>query len=104
MLRELVDICRTVVRGDRIRVSPSEGRLLRLQPSCVLMIGSETIRIKSRTVEDSLKHPTVTYECETDFASGILFVQLLPHHRIDVEWRIENAHQKIAESDVIVLG
>lgn len=104
MLRELFEFCQSVLSRDRIRVSPSEGRLLRLAPPCVLTIGSETVRIVSRTVSETVDGPMIRYECETGYGPGELTVRLANDLRSDVRWQNEKSCQAIAEQDVVVFG
>ncbi len=102
MIRQLLELAKSLIKQDRIRVSPSEGRLLRLSPSCVLTIGSETVRIVSRTVRDTPDGPSVSYECETDSGYGQLVIQLTRTFRTDATWRANGVDTPIAEADLLV--
>jgi hypothetical protein len=100
----ILQTCRAIVCGDRIRVAPSEGRLLRLSPPCVLMIGSETVQIVSRTVSESSAGPIVLYDCDTEFGAAVLSVRLLMNQCCEVTWQAGTSEASIAESDVVVFG
>ncbi len=106
MLKELFEFCQSVLSRDRIRVSPSDGRLLRLAPPCALTIGSETVRVVSRTVSETAFGPVVSYECETDFGMAELTVRLTGDYRgglsSEITWTNEQSRQAIAEQDVVV--
>lgn len=105
MLKELCQLVHSVIARDKIRVPPSEGRLLRLSPPCALMIGTETVSVVSRTVCDTREGPCVTYACRTNFEDGILVVRLIDGFRCDVLWAIgDDSPRSIAEDDVVVFG
>lgn len=105
MLRALIGFCQSVLCRDRIRVSPSEGRLLRLSPPCVLTIGSETVQIVSRTVSATTDGPSVQYECETDYGVARLTVKLTEAMRTQVDWSPPDGRPiPLAETDVVVFG
>ena len=104
MLRTFIEFCQSVLCRDRIRVPPSEGRLLRLSPPCVLTIGSETVLIVSRTVSETTDGPSVRYECETDYGSAELIVRLNAM-KTQVEWKNqEGTTTPLAEADLVVFG
>jgi hypothetical protein len=47
---------------DAIRVSPREGRLLRLQPPCIINIDEHEILVEKRTVADHPQGAQVIYD------------------------------------------
>lgn len=104
MIRSVIELCRSVLKQDRVRISPSEGRLLRLSPPCVLTIGPRTVRIVSRTVSETASGPTVTYECETDLGPAELIVRLTRMLRNDVSLLENGIEHELAESDLVVFG
>lgn len=67
MVRELCrDFVRLVVawwRVDRVRVSPEEGRLLRLEPPCFVVVAGRPAEVLSRTLGRDPGGPFVSYEC-----------------------------------------
>jgi len=52
--------------NDRIRCSPTEGRLLQLSPRSIIVIEGEWAVVRRRTVQPSCAEPVVSYECETN--------------------------------------
>ena len=61
----LGDLLRAWWRVDRIRVSSSSGRLLRIFPPCLISIGDQTIEVVSRRVSLAPAGAGVCYECRT---------------------------------------
>jgi len=61
---------------DRVRVSPREGRLLRLQPACLVRINDLLFEVVSRHVQPSSEGPTVIYDCSGSEGDGRLVVRL----------------------------
>jgi hypothetical protein len=49
--------------SDRIRAAPSEGRLLRLVPPCLLRVRGEPAWVKERRVLHTATGPCVVYRC-----------------------------------------
>jgi hypothetical protein len=60
-------------RVDRVRVSPREGRLLRLQPPCLLVICERIVEIRERRLDPS--GSWVVYQCHTFPAAGFLWAR-----------------------------
>ncbi len=104
MIRSVIELCRSILKQDRVRISPSEGRLLRLSPPCVLTIGSRTVRIVSRMVSETGSGPIVTYECETESGLAELIVRLNRMLSSDVTLFENGVEYQLAESDVVVFG
>jgi hypothetical protein len=65
-------------RGDRIRVSPREGRLLRLKPPCFLRIAGEPVQVTRRQVIRGAVGLTIVYHCEMATGPCELVVQPMP--------------------------
>ncbi len=65
-------------RRDRIRVSPREGRLLRLRPPCHLLIRGLAVEVLERANQPhgSSGRPSVVYSCWTASGPGELIVEL----------------------------
>ena len=53
LLGKLLALVRSWWRCDRVRVSPREGRLLRLKPPCLVRVGDTIIDVTSRTVGET---------------------------------------------------
>ena len=50
-LRRALELLSSWWRVDRIRVAPSEGELLRLEPPAIVTVDGEDVEIVSRSVE-----------------------------------------------------
>lgn len=103
-IKRVVNGVRDLIRRDRIRVGPDEGRLLRLTPPCLLTIGLQTVTIVSRTVSQTQDGPRVRYGCETEDGSAELTIRLTPAFRTDVTWSESGRDVGLAESDIVVFG
>ena len=57
---------------DRIRVSPSEGRFLRIRPEAILVIGGIEAEVVSRSVTGTNLNSVICLNCETAAGSGEL--------------------------------
>ena len=90
-------------RGDRIRVSPMDGQLLRLQPPCWLHICNRYAEVVNRRVADG--KPAVIYECRTSSGSGTLLVEVggLACEPA-IEWRENGLATRLALQDVEVFS
>lgn len=65
LLSKLSGWIRSWWRVDRVRVSPTEGRLLRLEPPCWLRVEGTLVEVFSRTVGETTGGPFVTYGCRS---------------------------------------
>lgn len=65
LLAALVDLLRAWWRVDRIRASPREGRLLRLEVADFLTVRGEPARVVARRVGVDAEGRFVAYRCET---------------------------------------
>ena len=70
MLRSLLELVGAWWRTDRIRVSPAEGRLLRLRRGSVVRLREQTAVVRQRWVGRSASGPYVNYDCEVDGGGG----------------------------------
>lgn len=81
-------------RRDKIRVSPAEGRLLRLQPPCYLRLLGETVEVRARRPLPG--GGGVSYECVGTEAIGVgeLRVRISARglrHPPEVDWLASGA-------------
>jgi len=98
LVRQLGRLLHSWWRGDRIRVSPEEGRLLRLRPPCWLLIDGATVEVVGRTVPDAGRR--VLYSCRTHSGVGTLAVSL--DDKVNLHWH-DGAHTRpIMASDIEV--
>src|SRR5947208_433179 len=61
---------------DRIRASPSEGRLLRLLPPCYLRIADEPAEVVSRQVKQDAGALVIVYGCKSAVGDFEVLVRL----------------------------
>jgi hypothetical protein len=61
LCRLLADALRVWWQQDRIRISPNEGRLLRLQIPCILTVNGNLVELTGRTVFRSSTGNYVVY-------------------------------------------
>jgi hypothetical protein len=88
-------------RGDRIRVSPAAGLLLRLWPTCCLQINGQYVEVVDRAVQDG--KPAVVYGCRTGNGTGSLIVERgSPTAEIAIEWREGGQIVRLLAADVEV--
>ncbi len=73
----LLDCIRSWWRVDRIRASPTEGRLLRLHPPCFVVIGGRSFEIAHRVVGQDSEGPFVDYNVSSPDGPGRLLVRLI---------------------------
>jgi hypothetical protein len=86
---------------DRIRVSPREGRLLSLEPPCVVFITSRPAQVVERIAPDPIApEPTVTYRCRTATSTAELRVRLTSPQELHITWRESGRERVIPESEV----
>jgi len=74
-LRELVQAW---WNKDRVRVSPREGRLLRVAVGSILFIEGERHQVLGRDTIDTSHGPVIRYQCESANAECELWVVATP--------------------------
>ena len=100
---------------DRIRVSPLEGRFLRIKPGAILVIGGIEAEVVSRSVTGTNLNSVICLNCETAAGSGelqfdittasgpasILWKYAGECHSLDPDdievWRNENSHVRATQ-------
>ena len=104
LVRRLCHLLHSWWHTDRIRVSPAEGRLLRLQPPCMLMLGGQPVELLRRTV---CRTPGcwVVYACRTRSGSGKLIVRSGDvSHGPDIVWQEAGRTKQLSETDIDVFA
>ena len=73
--RQLAGLLHLWWRGDRIRVGPDQGRLLRLRPPCHLLISGRPLEVIGREVRHRDAGVSLVYSCEAVTGLGRLIVE-----------------------------
>ena len=92
-------------QADRVRISPSEGRLLSLPVPCILRIGGRYVQVRRRCTGMNADGPYVLYECIADTQPAQLIVSPCPAPRLQVvQWRCEGVGQALDPDDIEVFA
>ena len=90
---------------DRVRVSPVVGRLLRLRPPCVIAINGHAIEVVSRSVHQTPRGPSVSYDCRARFGPGRLIVTPVAASNVPrVEWHEIGCTCELSAAEIEVWG
>lgn len=90
-------------RVDRIRSSPVEGRLLRLQPPAYLVIDGKTIEVTRRVIGQDRDGAFVSYDCLENGSAGCLMVRLARDlGTLPIRWIGAYGERVLDERDVSV--
>lgn len=101
----LAELLRRWWRIDRIRVSPRSGRLLRLEPPCLLSIDGQTIEIVGRTAAPNGSGAAVLYDCRTTNGTATLAVGLsAPGRPLSIVWQAGDEECELLEEELEVWG
>ena len=88
---------------DRIRVSPREGRLLRLTQGSILVIEGETASILARAVENDPHRRCVRYRCQTTEGRALLEVWWSQQGDITcLRWHFQGQIRELHEEEIEV--
>lgn len=92
-------------QADRVRVSPLEGRLLRMQPPCIVRVLGRYAQVRGRRTGQTPRGPYVCYDCELDDGHAQLWVEPIgPLCGQRVRW-IEPAKEHLLDArEVEVFG
>ena len=98
LVKQVWQQARSWWRHDRIRVSPREGRLLRLQPGDLLQIDGLQVEVLSRSVE-----PTLRLVCQIDFGRAELTITQSPTgHPEIISWTTDTECRRLSEDEIEV--
>ena len=92
-------------QGDRVRVSPAQGRLLRLQPPCILRIGDRVYEVIDRRVGNVPEGAFVAYGCDDGVEHcelRVFPVGLTAQPRVLI--RTSNGEVELEACDILVFG
>jgi hypothetical protein len=102
IIHALVSLLRSWWQVDRVRISPREGALLRLQPPCLLMIGNQRVEVLARK-EPGEEKTVVVYNCNTGQGPATLRIDLVDQgRRTSVHWQIAGEIYQLSAEDVEV--
>jgi len=105
LLRSTGGLVRDWWNVDRIRISPRDGRLMRLRPPCIIRVSGQIVEVLRRAVGETSAGPYVTYECHNgDRPCLIRVTPVGPIHRPTVVWIEGDKEFEISESEVVFLG
>ena len=74
LLRDLFKLFRSWWQVDRVRISPTEGRLLRLIPPCIICVNGRPVEVLRRSVSRKTAEVIVQYDCLCEGRLAQLFV------------------------------
>jgi hypothetical protein len=98
--RKLCRLIRLWWTGDRIRVSPIEGRLLRVQPGDLLSVAGTDIEVVDRFV---IGESSLCLICRTQQGTAELHVPVFSRHEPqEVLWIDSGRELRLTPSDVEV--
>ena len=101
--RDLVRLVRSWWRVDRVRISLDEGRLLRFEPPCIVVVEARPAEVLARTTGQSAAGPFVAYDCRSALGPCRLQVGLPgPGLAPRVCWTEQGAQRTIAADSVEV--
>jgi len=90
-------------RADRVRISPREGRLLRLEPPCFLIIEGRLAEVVGRELAAGPGAPLIIYSCLTDSGTGELRVSPSEAgRRLEVKWIDAAGEKTLGEEEITV--
>jgi hypothetical protein len=98
LVKQLWRLVHSWWRQDRIRLSPTEGRLLRLEPPCFLVIDGQPFEIVKRTLRPSDREPVAVYTCRTCGSELMIRQGLTP----EILWHHQGVVRRLHETDIEV--
>ncbi len=100
-----VRLLRSWWQADRVRISPREGRLLRLEPPCIVRIGGRYAQVLHRRTGQTPEGPYVCYECEVDDQPAQLWVEPVGQAYMQrVRWSLAGVDASLLAEEVEVFG
>ncbi len=92
-------------RADRVRVSPREGELLRLQPACLVTIDGRPVEVLGRQEVQSDRANGVRYECRTEEGPAHLDVRFSEiAGRLEIGWSMSGRIEALLEHQIEIFG
>ena len=100
-LRALLALIRAWWTIDRVRISPQEGKLLRIEPPSVLLVTGRLVRIVRKTFDQTQTGPAVVYDGESEGYPIQLLVQSPGKSAV---WIEDGAARNLSAEEVVVIG
>jgi hypothetical protein len=105
MCRVCLDLIADWWRADRVRISPREGELLRLQPVCLVMIGGRPVEVLGRQEVQNDQATSVRYECRTEEGPAHLDVRFSENSsRLEIGWSKSGRIEALLEHQIEIFG
>jgi hypothetical protein len=98
LVRQLWRLLHSWWRQDRIRLSPTEGRLLRLEQPCFLVIDGQPFEVVKRTLRPSDKERVAVYAFRTSASELVVRQGLTP----EILWQHQGVVRRLHETDIEV--
>lgn len=101
IVHSIAGLLRSWWQADRVRVSPSEGRLLRLGLRSVIRVAGESAVVLKRRVGHTAEGPYVVYECEGIAGSSELRVRPIGGtHHVTIRWIANGKERALSEGEI----
>jgi hypothetical protein len=105
MCRACLDLIAGWWRADRVRISPREGELLRLQPVCLVTIAGRPVEVLRRQEVVTLQTRGVRYECRTEAGPAHLDIRLRESaSRLEICWSVFGRIEALPEHQIEIFG
>jgi hypothetical protein len=100
-IHALAGLLRAWWQVDRVRVSPSDGRLLRLGLRSVIQVMGDPAVVMKRRVGHTEEGPYVAYECEGVAGSSEILVRPIgDRHRVAIRWVTKGKERALSEAEI----
>ena len=91
--------------ADRVRISPREGELLRLQSVCLVTIAGRPVEVLARQEVQSDRSHGVRYECRTEDGRAHLHVRFSENaSRLEIGWSTAGRIEALLEHQIEIFG
>jgi hypothetical protein len=102
--REFWRLVRQWWQVDRIRVSPRQGRLLRIEPPAIIRVDAMIAQVLSRSTGCNGAGPYVAYECRTERGRAQLRICPVGLACQQVSWVEEGQAREVTEDAIEIYG
>lgn len=88
--------------ADRIRASPAEGRLLRIQPGDLLTVAGVDAQVLGASVDTRSEGGIFRIACSTELGSGELIVPITPESSPELIWCSDAGSRRLTADNIQV--